>query len=349
MFNFGKKKLIGLDIGSTSIKVAEIDGGRKPTLVSFGMIQTPAGAIASGDIVQVDQLSDAIQELVQQVNIKRKYAATGMWGSSVIVKKISIPRMEEELIGEQLRWEAEQYIPYDTSQVHIDYKILRNIKSESPDAMELLLVAAVQDSVFKVMEIVEMTGLSCSIVDVSGFALANCFEQNYGRTSQPVVLINFGANIISLVIVDSGEVIFSRDIPVGGNLYNAELQKAMGVSPDEAEALKVGASTGQETPQEVTGIIQGTHEIIVDEINNTLDFFANTSNSGDLAQAYITGGGAKTPGFSELFSKTLTCEKLDPFLSIGYKPDVFSRAYMEQIKDYAPVVMGLALRGVDEK
>src|SRR5262245_26157758 len=111
---FGKKKVIGLDIGTSSIKVAELDVGRsKSMLMSFGIAPTPAQAFVGGDIHNPQVLGDAIRELVQKIKSTRKNASTGLGGTSVIVKRISIPRMDEKLIGEQIRWEAEQYIPYD--------------------------------------------------------------------------------------------------------------------------------------------------------------------------------------------------------------------------------------------
>src|SRR6185436_10678130 len=115
--------------------------------------------------------------------------------TSVISKRIAIPMMDEKLVSGQIRWEAEQYIPFDINEVNIDYKILRQFQT-SPETMDILLVAARQDIAFLYQDIVQSAGLECSVIDVSGFALANCYLNNWGSTKgQTVALMNIGAAI----------------------------------------------------------------------------------------------------------------------------------------------------------
>ncbi|MEO0335059.1 MAG: type IV pilus assembly protein PilM, partial [Pseudomonadota bacterium] len=177
---FKSKKLIGLDIGSSTIKVAEIEvKKKKPILQGFAMYDTPDGSIAGGDIMDPESLAMAVQGAISELRSKTRKVATGLWGSSVILKKISVPRMDPELLREQIRYEAEQYIPYDVNEVNLEYKIL-NAVSNNPEAMEVLLVAAKQDNVLKYAEVILNAGFDCETLDVSGLAFANCFETNYG-------------------------------------------------------------------------------------------------------------------------------------------------------------------------
>src|SRR5687767_13032448 len=111
---FGKKKIIGLDIGTSSIKIAELDVGKKSSsLLAFGIAPSPPSTFLGGEIADPQALGTAVRQLANKIKTNRKDAATGLGGTSVIVKRISIPRMDEKLISEQIRWEAEQYIPYD--------------------------------------------------------------------------------------------------------------------------------------------------------------------------------------------------------------------------------------------
>lgn len=343
---FGKSKIIGLDIGTSSIKLAELDVSRSSTkLVSFGMIETPSSSTAAGEIIQTEPLAMAVRDLVNQVGTRRKKVATGLWGASVIVKKISIPRMDEDLIAEQIRWEAEQYIPYDINDVQLDYKVLNQKNRAHPETMDVLLVAAVHETIFKCAEIVEMAGLECAVVDVEGFALANCFERNYGRFGgETVALFNFGASATSFVVIEDAEIVFCREIPVGGHTYTTEIQKALGISPEEAEAMKISASNGQPVPDEVTSIIQSTHEILSDEVNGSIEFFLNTSETNAIQRSYLSGGCIRTVGLFDYLSKSFPCERLDPLLGLSYSPKTFSSRYVEQIRDFASVVIGLGLR-----
>src|SRR5471030_1345819 len=124
---FGSNKLVGLDIGTSSIKLVEVESTRgQIKLTSFAFIPTPQGSISGGEIVNPEALSEAIKHLISQTKTKRKKACTSIWGTAVITKKISIPRIEEQLLGAQLKWEAEQYIPFDINEINLEYQVLRN-------------------------------------------------------------------------------------------------------------------------------------------------------------------------------------------------------------------------------
>lgn len=346
MMLFKSKKVIGLDIGTSTIKMAELDVSRKSsTLVSFAMVPTPQGCIAGGEVIDAVVLASAIRQLLDETKTKRKLVATGLWGNSVIVKKISIPKMDMKLIGEQIRWEAEQYIPFDINEVSLDHKVME--RSINQDPMEVLIIAAKNEQVMRCTEAIESVGLQLSVLDVSGFALANTFEANYEEYhTQTVALLNVGASVTNFVVVDRGEIVFCRDIPVGGITYTGEIQKALGISPEEAESMKLSLVSGQPTPEEVSNVIQSTHPFVCDEINGSFDFFSNTNPSGPIGSCFVTGGAARTPGFLTHLSQTskISCLALDPFKKIRYSEKSMSHDYIHQIADFSAVVMGLGLR-----
>lgn len=348
---FGSKKVIGLDIGTSSIKLVEVEKSKSSaTLTAFGYVSTPPGAIVGGEIVAPEVLSDAIRSLVTQTKTGRKKAATAIWGTAVITKKISIPRIDEKLVGEQLKWEAEQYIPFDINESNLEYQVIHD--STSPEQMNVLLVAAKRDYVMRYAEVIEAAGLECSIIDVAGFALANCFEANYGRLEgQAVILLNIGAGTTDFVVMEHGEVTFSRDIPVGGLTYTTDISKAMGVSLEEAENLKISAGTGQPVPQEVTDVIGHTNEAVAEEIRRSYDFFLASSSDVKITRAYVTGGGLGIPGLFEVVQNTLgvTLESLNPFATVQYDSRVFNADYISQISPYACVGLGLALREAGDR
>ncbi|RME18078.1 MAG: type IV pilus assembly protein PilM [Bdellovibrio sp.] len=342
---FKKKKLIGLDVGASAIKLAELDNVKKaPHLVSFGMAPTPKESSGAKEVFPQEQLAEAIRNLVKEVKTKRRRVATAIWDSSVIVKKISILKADESLIEEQIRYEAEQYIPHDINQVSLDFEILKSSDPQS-DTVDVLLVAAFEESALKCVETITMAGLECSVLDVKGFALANCFEVNYGASQGQVVgLLNVGAHETSFVIFENGEIVFCREVPVGGDTYTGDLQKVLGVSFEEAESLKISLSEDAAAPEEAYKVVKSIHEIICDEISGTLDFFLNTSSAESLDRCFITGGGARVPGFLEAMSKIAPCEELDPFRKISFNKKIFSSEYIQQIKPFSAVAIGLGLR-----
>jgi type IV pilus assembly protein PilM len=349
---FGEKRLVAIDIGTSSIKLAELDMGRKGAVLKrFSIYPIAPGLVNGGEIIDTNSVSEAIASLMSSAKSKRKMAVTGMWGSSVIVKKISMPKMEENLVAEQIKWEAEQYIPFDVNEISLEHHILRN-RGAGTESMEVLLVAAKQEFVFRFIETLEIAAVKCAILDVSGFALANCFETNYGTMPGMVALLNIGAGVTNFVVLDNGEVIFCRDIGVGGQSYTSEINKTMGLSLSEAEAMKVSASLGQEVPQDVHNIISSTNEQVIDEIRNSFEFFnATTANGATIQRMFVSGGSIFVPGLVEQVSKAVNVpyEVHDPFQKIGYDPKAFSADAIAQIKAISPVALGLGLRKLTEK
>jgi type IV pilus assembly protein PilM len=343
---FKSKKLIGLDIGSSSIKLAEMDVSNSgATLISFGFAPTPQNTVSGGEITDIGSIGMAVQTLLSEIKSKRKSIATAMWGTAVIVKKITIPKMDRKLIKDQIRFEAEQYIPFDINNISLAHHILPF--SSSPDTMDILLVAAQNELVTQYTQVVEMTGLNCNILDVSGFALANSFEMNYGKIPGEIVgLLNFGASITNFVVLQHGEIIFCRDIPVGGANYTNEIHKALGVTTQEAEALKLSAISRREVPDEVHSIISATNEAVTEEIRSSLDFLGATTNGITLNRCFYTGGSSATSGLVETCSRVtgIPMQLFNPFNKIKANDKRFSPEYLGQIAPFAGVVTGLALR-----
>ena len=342
---FRPKKVLGLDIGTSSIKLAELEiSSRGAKLINFGLIPTPPEAVVGGDLIEPVGISRAIRELVDQIKTQRQKVATGLWGSSVIVKRISIPRINEKLVAEQLRWEAEQYVPFDINEINIDFKILKT--SSAADMMDVLLVAAKQDALIRYQDVLQASGLENEIMDVGGFALANCFEKNYEAKNDTVLLLNIGCAITNFVVYDKGEVVFCRDTAAGGLTYTVEIQKALSINLNEAEAMKLSFSKGQPVPDEVSAVVSATHDLLCEEINSSLDFYLNTSNGGGVQRCFVTGGGSRTPGLTRALTEKLkiSCDHLDPFNRIKYHEKAFTPDFISEIRDFAAISIGLGLR-----
>ncbi len=341
---FGSKKILGLDIGATSIKIAELDVGRTATLQNFMMLPMPQGALGSGEILDITSVGMVLQKAFQDLKTKRNGVAIGMWGTSVIVKRISVPRVDKKLIMEQLRFEAEQHIPFDINNVTLSYHSLPF--SSSPETLDILLVAAQNEVIRQYMQVIETAGKKCSVVDVAGFALANLFELNYGKIpSQIVAAINIGAQVTNFVAMQNGDIIFCRDIPVGGSSYNAELSKNFGLTYQESESLKLSAAKGQEVPEGVSHTILTVNDQIIEEIRSTIDYLAVSHEGAKLAKCWYTGGGSLVPGLIDKMSKTLEIpfEVFNPFkkLKVGRKMNV---GYLQQVSPFISISLGLGLR-----
>jgi type IV pilus assembly protein PilM len=303
-----------------------------------------------GAFLNSGAIVDTIREAMDAGRFKTKDVAVAVSGHSVIVKKVSLPSMSKEELEDQIQWEAEQYIPFDVNEVHLDFQILET--SEGEGQMDVLLVAAKKDLVDDYVQVINEAGLNAVAIDVAAFAVENAFEYNYEEPGDDIIaLVNIGAQVVNINIVDHGVPAFTRDITTGGNQYTEEIQKALSVSYEEAERLKLGGSGpdhGQEVvPQEVEQAMRSVTDIVIGEIARSLDFYTATAAESRISRVLLSGGGSRIVGLDSAFAERtgLPVETFNPLSrmlpSQGFDP--------ETLADLAPslgVGIGLATRRV---
>lgn len=342
---FKSKKVIGLDIGSSSLKLVEMDVSKNgAVLQNFRLAPTPQGAVTEGEITDPSSLGSAVRMLADDLGSRRKNVCTGMWGMAVIVKKITMPKMDRKLLNDQIRYEAEQYIPFDINNVSLAHHVLGG---GAGDTMDVLLVAAQSEIVKNYSDAVELAGLDCKVLDVNGFALANCFEMNYGRfPGENIGILNIGASVTNFVVISNGDIVFCRDVSTGGSHYTNAISKGMGVSQQEAEMLKLSAVARQEVPDDVVSLISSTNESVADEIRNSFDFLSATTNGLTLNRCLVTGGASMTTGLMDAINRMtgLALEPFNPFLRVKTNAKKLEPEYVQQITPLASIALGLGLR-----
>lgn len=347
---FSSKKIIGIDIGSSSIKLAEVSQNSKGVLLeNFAVIPSPQQAINNGEITDTILVAESIRAAFKEHGFKNKNASVGLSGTAVIIKKISIPKVEPKKLREQIRYEASQYLPFDVSQVTIEHHVLSF--SSQPDNMDILVIAAQNEFILSYLSSVNQAGLKCSILDVNSLALANIFEMNYGKMTEPIALFNFGSNITNFLVILQGEVIFSRDIPVGGFHFTNEISKNMGVTFDEAETLKISQSAQQEVPEETRTFMNMALDYVTEEIRNSIDFYTATAQGHVINKAYFTGGASLTAGLIDHLADVLKLpfEVMNPYNAVKAGNKKFTSDYLQQISPFVSIACGLAIRKQGDK
>lgn len=354
-------ELLGVDIGSSSIKVVGLKYHKGVyELVNFRMVPLPSETIVDGSIMNSTAVVDALSEIVSLEKIKSRGVVTSVCGHSVIVKKIKLPQMSDEELEESIQWEAEQYIPFDITDVNLDVQILRSELEDDIDQMEVLLVAAKKDMINDHVAVLTEAGLSPQVMDIDAFAIGNMFQLNYVMGQDEVVaLINIGAAITNVNILgDGGLSVFTRDISIGGSQYTEEIQKQLGVAYEEAEALKLGGhgsgnvgQTDAVIPQEVGGILRSVSENIAVEVQRSLDFYFSTTMSDRIDRICLMGGSSRVPGLaSAIETKTgVKTEVVNPFKEIRIDQTKFDLRQIEEVAPLAAVAVGLALRKVGDR
>ncbi len=350
LFTSKGKQVLGLDIGTSAIKFVNIkDTGKGYQLNNIGLNPLPPETIVDGSLMDSTTVVEAIRELASNYKIQKREVAVSVSGHSVIVKKITLTKMTESELEENVLVEAERYIPFDINDVNIDFQILSTPEKEMGEHMEVLLVAAKKDFIEDYVAVVKEAGLSPTIIDIDSFALENMYELNYPlEIGDLVVLCDVGASIMNLNIVKGGRSLFTRDISTGGNLYTEEIQKELSVNFEEAEGLKLGGVSDKGTPHTIDRVLDKTSSTIALEIAKSLDFFTATFPEERIARIYLGGGCSKVPRLKQIVGERLNLpvEIINPFANIAVNLRAFDPEYLKDIGPLMAVGVGLALRKI---
>ncbi|KQC07857.1 MAG: hypothetical protein APR62_05770 [Smithella sp. SDB] len=350
-----KKSLVGLDIGSSSLKLGEIiSGSRGHILNRFLQIPLPKGVIIDGVLADSSALSLKIKELFKNSGCKHKGIVTSLGGSSVIIKKVTLDQMNEEELRDLIRDEAGKYLPFDNMEdVYYDFQILGD-NNYNPNQMDIIIVAAKKDVVNSYLEAITAAGLNVAIMDVAPFVLETVYETNYEfDNDEIVVIINIGASTTGINVVKGGMSIFTRDFALAGNAVTESLQEKYKLTFDEAEKIKIeGLPNGSEEDNlDLKNSILDFAKPICLEIERSIDYFHSTFGGEYVKRILLSGGSAKIPNLLTTLSEKLNvrAELIDPFLKIGYSKRNIDAKNIESIKPIAATAIGLGLRKIGDK
>src|SRR5205085_8115087 len=235
---------VGLDIGSSLIKVAELVPGRNGVTVrALGMAPTPPGAMENNIIVDAQLLGQAVKKLLKEAGVSSRSSVSSVSGqSALVVRVIEVPRMSDSELAETMKWEVERHVPFAANEVIMDFQPIERADTP-PDSqnMEVLLAVAQQDMVDRHVEMLFAAGLTPAAIDVEPLAVSRCLIElgpdPYGKKT--IGLINIGASNTDIGIFRDGILAFPRTLPLAGDTFTRAIAAHMGVSPEQAEELKV--------------------------------------------------------------------------------------------------------------
>jgi len=326
------KPLVAIDIGGYSIKVVNLK--KVPTgyeLLNLGMIRLPPDSVVDGEIENPEAVTIALKSLLETEGISNRNVVMSVSGQSVIIKKISVPQMSEDELAEMIREEAEQYIPFDIDEVNLDFQIIsqkpnsdENDESEiGEEDMDVLIVAARKDTIKVYQEINAKVGLKMRVLDLDAFAIENAYEfSNEPELDTAVALVNIGASMTNINILENGITAFTRDLQSGGNNISEEIQKNLQVSFAEAEKYKLGILGDNFTKDDVVPHVLTGLEMLCREIGNLFDIFHKTSDY-KISKIYLSGGTCRMENIDELVEKYtgITSQCMKAFDGLSFKEE----------------------------
>ena len=370
---------VGLEVGTSSLKVVELRGGTPPHLEALAMRPTPPGLVQDDQIVDVEGLAAELDLLFKDAGISRRFVVTAVSNRLAITRNIQLPKMPLKELEKAVPFEAERYIPFPLDEVTMDHFVLDN-PSDVADGgeVEVVIAAARLDAVTQTVAGLKKAGLEPTVIDIKPFALLRAlkgslqgerfnrttiFDGSYTEEGEIGVVLEIAASSSTVTLVRGERVLMNRNLGVSGDDFTSALQRTFGLDFDTAEELKItygSAITPSEaeaslateirnerfSPMRVYEALRPTLNDLTTEVRRSLEFFRVQSGDASINRMYLAGGGAKLRGMSEALGSTLGFEVEfgNPWLSV-VQGTRYDAAYLESIAPEFGVPLGLALRG----
>jgi type IV pilus assembly protein PilM len=359
MLGFNQDKgIVGLDIGSHSIKAVELAAKKKKDrdvfeVVRIGYELLPHDAIVEGTIIDSTAVVETIKMIFDENKFKNRNVAISISGNSVIIKKISLPAMDKEELAESIVWEAKHNIPYPYEETSVDYAILRPPRGSEERNLDILLVAAKKDKIANYSNVVNQARKNLLAIDIDVFALQNSLEVNYTEDfhSKILAIVNIGANITNVAIIERGTSQLVRDLSLGGFFFIENIRKELNLSFDEAEKLLKGIPVKSVPPEKVDELVSFNVKDLLDEIDKTFSFYeAGEKREKKIEQIYLSGGLAQLKNIAQAFEQKygIKTQAFNPFRNVIFDERKLDPVFPQEMAPLFGVAVGLATRKMEK-
>lgn len=300
---------VGLDIGSTGVRAAELASGDPPVLVRAAQVSLPKGAVESGEIRDVEAVSTGIRELWQRGGFKSKQVTMGVANQRVVVREVTVPSLPPKELRQALPFQVQDLIPLPVDEAVLDFDVLDEVEQEGAKMLRLLVVAAQREMLNQLVLSARNARLEPVGVDLVPFALIRAVGQDEGlgldeSEAGGEAIVDIGADVTNICVHERGVARFVRILPSAGGDVTAGVAASLGIDEDEAEALKRGQPlSGTSSAPEARSILRGRISNLVDEIRSSLDFYRAQTPGADVTRVLVTGGGSKMPGLLQLLGE----------------------------------------------
>lgn len=351
IFYVGPKGVIGIDIGLSAIKFAEVvsvgDGNYK--INKYASVDLPEGTIIEDEIQKEDEILKALQKGIKELNSNSKFVCLGISGPNTLIKRLQLAGGSSEEIEDQVSWETEQYLPFPIDEGNISFSI---VGENQGGGIDVIIGAAKKNIVNNFKEIVERTDLKVKIVDMNAAATINVFETVMGAEvkvkGKTWILMDLGAQKTHFMIYKNGVLVFFKEINIGGLTITEEIQRQMGVNYQEAESLKIYGDGNGNIPEEIVDLINQVLDTFFTELKKTVDFWVNSTSEEAFDGCIITGGSALIPGLPEALQELFETEVevLNPFSTMTYNQNNISEDMINDIAYKGVCAIGLGMRSL---
>ena len=335
MFFSKNKSILGVDIGTANIKIAQITHGEKAILETYGIVNTPYQLGGKNDQAIVDQMAGVLKSLIQKAGVTAKRCVISFPNSTVFSSVIQIPKMDPKDLDSAVEFEAKKYVPLAISEVDLSWTVVGD-NSKPSNNLQILLTAVPKQTTKNYMRVFEMAGLIPEVGEIEALALIRSL---IGNLPINCVIIDIGGRSTGLNIIENGFLRLSRNLNIGGDTITDKISQALNISNFRAEQFK--RDFGVSNTTFIPDAIRPALNIIKSEVKQLLTIYE--SQNIVVEKILLVGGGANLPGIVDFFEDLkIEVELGNPFKAVAYSQNL--EPVLKRYTLSLPIAVGLALR-----
>lgn len=302
-----KSRVIGLDIGTTMVRAAEVEQeGRsgRATLVAYGEVPLPPGAVEDSAVVSISSVSGAIKQLWREGGFSTRDVVMGIGSSTTAVREIDVPFMPMAQIRVSLPFQVQEMLPMPVDEAILDFFPGTQFDGPGGRMVRGLLVAATKRAVGANVEAAEQGGLRPQVIDLNALALLRSAKVSQ-RAEAVVATVDVGGSMTTVAVSERGVPRLVRVITLGGNDVTTSIARQLKIPAAEAEAIKRQLGNSPQVPKEWELAVEAMNEVnrsLVESIRNTFVYHQSNNPGAGIDKVVLTGGGALLAGLPQTLS-----------------------------------------------
>ncbi len=352
MLGSANKSVIGIDLGLSAIKLAEVTktSDNKYKVQRYTSVDLPEGTIIEDEIQKEDEILKALQQGLKQLNSSITNVCLGLSGPNTLIKRLQLAGGAPDEIEDQVSWEMEQYLPFPIDEGSISHSI---VGENQGGGIDVIVGAAKKSLIATFKDLIERANVKVKIVDLNAAATLNVFEAAMGadaKGGKTWIMLDLGAQKTHFMIYKNGVLVFFKEINIGGLTITEEIQRQMGVNYQEAESLKISGDGSGNIPEEIVDLINQVLASFFVEIKKTVDFWVNSTSEESFDGCIITGGTAQISGLAEALQELFETEVqvLNPFNGLTYNQNNIDEDMINDIVYRGVCAIGLGMRSLSK-
>ncbi len=335
MFFGQKNSMLGVDIGSSSIKIVQVDRGDSLRLTTYGMVDIGDPISSQTTDEEVHKLADLLKNLMEKAHVTTKNCIMSLPNSAVFTSVIDMPKMGDKEMESAMQFEAKKYVPLPFSEVTLSWTII----SENDDGASLkVLLIAVPNQIRDIyIKLFQLAGLNLEIIEIEALSLIRSLVVDKEKND---VIIDIGAKVTGLNFVRHGTLQLTRNLSIGGDTITDRIAQALNLSVPRAEQFKrdFGLQGTDFLPEAVKPVLS----VIKTEVAQIIGIYS--ANNVNTDRIVLVGGGAQLPGILEYFQNELSVKTVlgNSLAQVNYDDAV--KPIISRYALHLTIAVGLAIR-----